>query len=115
MLQNWLKNLFAVPNRSARRSRKPARTPLAVEALEGREVPATTLTGSVLQLGVNDGGDLIRGGVGARFLGVEYLNFGTPIASFTVAANGTTRTNATALGVVNIPMTLTDTSAGTTH
>jgi hypothetical protein len=86
--------------------------------LEQRTVLSVVLDGGVLDLGINDAGALISApwpadGVGARFNGVEFLNEGFAWALISVSANGENYLNASP-GVTVMPVTVTDTSSGST-
>ncbi len=74
------------------------------------------LLGTNLELGVNADGSLICQdlSLGANFLGDEFLLPGTPLASFSLAANGTVYHNSAASGNSSNPiaMTVENLSAG---
>jgi hypothetical protein len=88
--------------------------------LDLRGTPVTgslVLSGAPITLGINPDGSFITSDYahGIEFLSNEFVIPGTPLASFTIAADGVNYTNAGAIGVTNIVVTLEDLSSGTFH
>lgn len=90
--------------------------PSPLFALRGTPVTGgLVLTGTKLQLGINADGSFITDDLsaGIQYLGNEFVIPGTPLASFTVASNGTNYTNAAPSGGSAISVTIEDLSSGT--
>jgi hypothetical protein len=75
------------------------------------------LSSPQITLGFDSDGSFITSNdaVGIQFLGNEFVTFGTPVADFTVAYNGTDYTNAGVLGISQIPVMVQNISSGSFH
>ncbi|MBX9580456.1 MAG: S8 family serine peptidase, partial [Gemmataceae bacterium] len=72
-----------------------------------------TLTGDRITLGINPDGSFINGATGIQFDGTEFVVPGSPVSSFSVAVDGSTFTNAGALGITQLTdIQLEDLSSG---
>ncbi|MEL6107142.1 MAG: Ig-like domain-containing protein [Planctomycetota bacterium] len=84
--------------------------------LVGEEQPGPfVLDGNDVQLGINADGSFIGGGVGLEFAGTDFLEPGDPLASYTIAFDGTNFTNGSPSVGSDFAVTLSDLSAGDFH
>jgi subtilisin family serine protease len=71
--------------------------------------------GTPLSLGFAQDGSLVGPSIGARWNGIEFLRYGTFLANWTIAINGTSYSNVAAAGLTSFPVTIVDASAGASH
>ena len=73
------------------------------------------VVGTPLSLGFAPDGSFVGPSIGARWNGIEFLRYGTFLANWTIAINGTSYCNVAAAGLTSFPVTLVDASAGASH
>ena len=73
------------------------------------------IVGTPLSLGFAQDGSFVGPSIGARWNGIEFLRYGTFLANWTIAINGTSYCNVAAAGLTSFPVTVVDASAGASH
>ena len=73
------------------------------------------VVGTPLSLGFAPDGSFVGPSIGARWNGIEFLRYGTFLANWTIAINGTSYCNVAAAGLTSFPVTIVDASAGASH
>lgn len=68
-----------------------------------------------ISLGFASDGSFVGSTLGARHNGVEYLDFGTALAAYTVAFDGATHTNGSPATGSDFPVSMEDISSGSQH
>jgi subtilisin family serine protease len=71
--------------------------------------------GTPLSLGFSPDGSFVGPSIGARWNGIEFLRYGTFLANWTIAINGTSYSNMAAAGLTSFPVTIVDASGGASH
>jgi len=73
------------------------------------------VVGTPLSLGFAPDGSFVGPSIGARWNGIEFLRYGTALANWAIAINGTNYSNTAAAGLTSFPVTLVNASAGASH
>ena len=73
------------------------------------------VVGTPLSLGFAPDGSFVGPSIGASWNGIEFLRYGTFLANWTIAINGTSYSNVAAAGLTSFPVTLVDASTADSH